>query len=207
VYLLRDAFALADPDVRDALTSPVTILREASGPRVHETSLGDLCGDKSAGDLSTWLDTYRLLQGAEALSSLGGWVAETNAEFGPVTQAGFAFIRSLDRSRAGEAVGRREQYFRLLRHALGPRDLICIPTAPTVAPLKGSAAYDRKGDYYRRALSLTAIAGVGRLPQVSMPLVTVDGVPIGLSLIGAHHEDLFLLQVAHEIERRAVNSP
>jgi Asp-tRNA(Asn)/Glu-tRNA(Gln) amidotransferase A subunit family amidase len=35
-----------------------------------------------------------------------------------------------------------------------------------------------------------------------MPLATVGSVPIGLSLIAAHGEDLFLLQVAREIEER-----
>jgi amidase len=207
VYLLCDAFALADPDARDSLQSPMNELRESFGPRVRETSLGALCDDSQAADLSTWLDTYRMLQGTEALSSLGGWVAEANPEFGPATQAGFEFIRGLDRTRIGEAVGRREHYFRLLRRALGPRDLVCIPTAPTIAPVKGSISYDRKGDYYRRALSLTAIAGVGRLPQISMPLAAVGGVPIGLSLIAAHGEDLFLLSAAREMEKLVVNSP
>ena len=206
VHLLIDAFALADPDVSKALQSPLDRLQTAFGDRLRETSLGALCGDSQAADLSTWVEIYRMLQGTEALSSHGGWLADTSPEVGPATQAGFEFIRSLDRTRVGEMVGRREHYFRLLRRALGPHDLICIPTAPTVAPLKGSVSYDRKGDYYRRALSLTAIAGVGRLPQVSMPLATVDSAPIGLSLIGAHDEDLFLLHVAREMEQRGVNS-
>jgi len=58
----------------------------------------------------------------------------------------------------------------------------------------------RVGDYYKRALSLTSIAGLCRLPQVSMPVshVEVDGleIPVGLSLIGAFGEDLFLMEVA-----------
>jgi amidase len=207
IHVVHDAFALVDAEVRNVLQSVLDGLPEAFNQHLRESLLGELCSDASAADLSTWLDTYRMLQGREALSSLGGWVAEATPEFGPATQAGFEYIRALDRSRIGEAVGRREHYFRLLRSALGPRDLICIPTAPTMAPLKGSISYDRKGDYYRRALSLTAIAGVGRLPQVSMPLATVGGVPIGLSLIAAHGEDLFLLHVARDIEQRAVNSP
>jgi amidase len=202
VHVLTDAFGLADPEVRQALQPPLDRIRKAFGDCLRETSLGALCGDVQAADFSTWLNIYRMLQGTEALSSLGAWIDEAKPEFGPATQAGFEFIRGLDRTRVGESVGRREHYFRLLRQALGPRDLVCIPTAPTVAPLKGSISYDRKGDYYQRTLSLTAIAGVGRLPQVSMPLATVGSVPIGLSLIAAHGEDLFLLQVAREIEER-----
>jgi amidase len=199
VYLLSEAFALADAEVRQALDPPIDRLRRILGSRVRETSLGKLLDDAEAADLATWLDTYRVLQGSEALSSLGPWVAEAKPAFGPATLAGFELIRGLDRTRIGAAARRREHYFRLLRQVLGRRDLLCIPTAPTVAPLKASVSYDRKGDYYRRALSLTAIAGVGRLPQVSLPLADVASVPIGLSLLAAHGEDMFLLQVAHEI--------
>jgi amidase len=166
VYVLNDAFALAGPEVRQALQSPLDGLRSVFSDCICQTSLGALCEDAQAADFSAWLNIYRILQGTEALSSLGAWVDEARPEFGPATQAGFEFIRSLDRTQVGLAVSRREHYFRLLRQAIGPRDLVCIPTAPAIAPLKGSVSYDRKGDYYQRTLSLTAIAGVGRLPQV-----------------------------------------
>jgi amidase len=90
----------------------------------------------------------------------------------------------------------REHYYRRLNSALASGDLLCIPTAPTVAPLKGSKAYDRSSDYYWRALSLTSIAGVARLPQVSMPLARVNGAPIGLSFVAARDRDLDLLAAA-----------
>jgi amidase len=205
IHVLSDAFALADPVVWQALASPVARLRTMFGRRVRETSLGELCQDTEAGDLTTWVEIYRALQGAETMSSLAGWIAAANPEFGPATRAGFEFIKKRDRTRIGEAIGRRERYFSQLRRSLGPRDLVCLPTAPAVAPLKRSHAYDRDSDYYRRALSLTSIAGVGRLPQVSMPLATVESAPIGLSLIAANGEDAFLLQVAKEIEKHALN--
>jgi amidase len=196
IHLLAEAFALADPEVREALQSPIARLRREFGNRVHETSLGEFCADADFVNLATWVDIYRALQGAETLSSLSAWIADARPELGPATQAGFDFIRKRDRTRVGEAIGRRERYFQQLRRSLGPRDLVCLPTAPAIAPLKGSHAYSRDSDYYRRTLSLTAIAGVGRLPQVSMPLATVGTVPIGLSFIAAHGEDLFLLQMA-----------
>jgi amidase len=197
IHLLAEAFALADPAVREALQSPIARIRQNYGDRVCETSLGEFRADAEFVDLATWVDIYRALQGAETLSSLGAWIADVTPDFGPASHAGFDFIKKRDRTRIGEAIGRRERYFQQLRRSLGPRDLICLPTSPTIAPLKGSHAYDRDSDYYRRTLSLTAIAGVGRLPQVSMPLATVDNAPIGLSFIAAHGEDLFLLQMAH----------
>jgi amidase len=202
IHLVGEAFALADTEVRQALERPLAVLRSGYGNRVLETSLADLLGDAAAGNLETWVEIYRALQSAETMSSLGAWIAATKPEFGPATQAGFEFISRRDRTKIGEAVALREHYFRLLRRALGPRDLLCFPTAPTIAPLKGSHPYDRNSDYYRRTLSLTAIAGVGRLPQVSMPQAKVGAAPIGLSLVAAHGEDSFLLGVADFISTR-----
>jgi amidase len=91
-------------------------------------------------------------------------------------------------------------------YSLGPRDLLCLPTAPTIAPLKGTASHDRQGDYYSRTLSLTSLAGVARLPQVSMPLATASSTPIGLSLVAAHGEDLWLLEISHMIDEHSRRS-
>jgi amidase len=46
---------------------------------------------------------------------------------------------------------------------------------------------------------LTSLAGIGRLPQVSMPLAEVDGLPIGLSLVAGRGQDAFLLSVAQAV--------
>ena len=206
IHLVAEAFSLADSEVRTALRPAVQCLQRTFGEQVRETSLGELCGDAEAADLTTWLSTYRTLQGAETASCLGAWVAGANPTFGPAAAAGFEFIKELDRTRVGEAACRREHYFRQLRRALGPHDLLCMPTAPTTAPRKGDVCYDRNGDYYQRTLSLTAVAGVGRLPQVSMPLGITPAAPIGFSLLGAHGEDLFLLQVASDIASAMVIS-
>ena len=72
-----------------------------------------------------------------------------------------------------------------------------MPTTPALAPIKGTLGLDRTtGDYYPRTLSLTAIAGIGRLPQVTLPVADVSGVPIGLSLLARHGRDGFLLAAA-----------
>ena len=202
IHLVTEAIELADAEVWRALQSGIDLLREMVGNAVQESSLGRICNDAEAANLGAWLDAYRRIQAAESESSLSAWVTEARPAFGPATQAGFDFIRSQDRGHVGEASRRRERFSRALSRALGPRDLLCIPTAATIAPLKGANAFDRSGNYYQRTLSLTAIAGVARLPQVSMPLATIASAPIGLSLLASRGEDLFLLQVAGEIGRR-----
>jgi amidase len=161
--------------------------------RMQPVSIADLCGDASAADWENWRDVYRRLVGTEVLSCHGSWIETARPEFGPIIAAGFDHAKAIDRSRLAEVISRRERYGSHLRRALGPRDLLCIPTAPKVAPLKDAASLDRNSDYYHLTVAFNAIAGVGRLPQVSMPLATASGAPIGLSLVGAHGEDAFLL--------------
>jgi amidase len=195
VYLITEPFALCDAEVRQALEAPLDRVRATFPGAVRDTSLQKLLVDREAADLSNWLNTFRTLRSAEVDSCLGPWVEAARPKFGPSAAAGFEIIRTRDRSQLGPAIYLRERLVRELHQALGPRDLICLPTAPTVAPLKGTASHDRHGDFYSRTLALTSIAGIGRLPQVSMPLANVSGIPTGLSFIGPHDEDMWLLQI------------
>ncbi len=198
IHLIKELFALADSAVQNALTPVVDQLRHTFHGKVRETSLAELCGDVRAANPATWLTIYRVLQGTEMLSCLGAWMESAAPEFGPAPSVGLQFVRSHDRSRVGEAIALRELFCRRLNGALGPHDLLCLPTAPTIAPLKNSKAYDRNSDYYIRTLPVTAVSGVGRLPQLSLPLGQVGTVPIGLSLAAAHGNDLLLLNVAKQ---------
>src|SRR5829696_5667160 len=89
---------------------------------------------------------------------------------------------------------------RAARAASAPHSM--LPSAPALAPLKGSMVsrgQSSVGDYYPRTLSLTSVAGIGRLPQVSLPLAESGGVPVGLSLLAAHGRDAFILEVAQRV--------
>jgi amidase len=195
VHLLREAFELADPDVRAALQSPVQQLRERWGRRVRETSLQEIDGEAGASAMEPWYETYRILQWAEIWSCLGPWITATKPSFGPAIAASFELARTLDRREIGPAVRRREQLYRRMAAFLGPEDLLCIPTAPTPAPVKGSNLRREVSGmgYFPRALSLTSLAGIARLPQVTMPMGRVNHLPIGLSLLGRQGADGFLL--------------
>jgi amidase len=200
IHLVREAFELADADVRRAMEQPIDSLRELVGSeRVRETSLAQLCADDRAADLTTWLTIYRVLQGTEFESCLGGWIADSRPALGPAMLAGIEFVKKLDRTRVGESIGLREHYLAGLNAALAGGDLLCLPTAPAVAPVKGSMSYDRSGDYYWRTLAINAIAGAARLPQISMPLAKVGDAPIGLSLIAGHRRDLQVLEAGRWI--------
>jgi amidase len=181
-------------------------LRNLFRGRLRDTSVREIDGEPEAPegtDFQTWHDTYGVLQWAEIESCLGAWIEATKPAFGPEAAQNFDLVKNLDRRRVGPAAQRREEYFRKLEAFLEPNDLLCMPTTPALAPLKGTIAPRGRAaadDYYPRALSLTSAAGIGRLPQVSLPLAeSSGGVPVGLSLLAANGRDAFLLSVTKKV--------
>lgn len=194
VHLLTDAFVLADDEVRESLAPWTARLRADFA--VSETTLEQIAGPGA--DLASWRDTFSVVQWAEIESTLGAWIAAANPAFGRATSESFRLVRELDRARVAPAVRLRERYARDLRAFLRPNELLCLPTTPAPAPVKGTTpprSETGPADWYPRALSLTSIAGIGRLPQVSLPVAEVDGAPVGLSLAAGHGRDDLLLDV------------
>ena len=202
IHLIREAFALADTDVQTALLEPMRWLREIFRDILLDSSLRELVPDGTGDSFAPWAETFCAIQWAEIKNSLGAWIATAKPEFGPEVAASFQLLNELDHRRIAEAVHRREQYFRSLHEFLGPYDLLCIPTTPAFAPCKGDppSRSSSGNGYYPRTLSLTSVAGMCRLPQVSLPIADVDGVPVGLSLLAKHGQDSFLLKLAETIE-------
>jgi amidase len=203
IHLIQEAFALADANVQQALSEPVRCLRDLFSERVRELSLREFAADEAGSSFEAWAETFCVIQWAEIKSCLGAWIAEAKPEFGPDVAASFELTNQLDRQRVAEALQRREQCFRRLHEFLGPHDLLCIPTTPVLAPRKGDppARTSSGSGYYARTLALTSVASIGRLPEVSLPLAQADGVPVGLSLLAKHGQDVFLLEIATSLQQ------
>ena len=82
---------------------------------------------------------------------------------------------------------------------LADGDVLCLPTSPRVAPLKDAPSDDLEVRFRQQAMNLLCIAGLAGLPQVSLPLATLDGLPLGLSLVGRRGADRRLLALAEAL--------
>jgi amidase len=93
---------------------------------------------------------------------------------------------------------RREARARLT-YLLGDNAIVCLPTTPFPAPAKGQAipVLDIMRD---RITCLAAHGGLTGVPQVSIPGAAVNGLPVGLSIIGAHGQDAMLVAVAKAVQ-------
>ena len=77
-----------------------------------------------------------------------------------------------------------------------------MPTMPDVAPL---ASADEAGleDYRNRATRLLCGAGLAGFPQLSLPLGSRLGAPLGISLLGPAGSDRSLVRLAERITAAA----
>jgi amidase len=82
---------------------------------------------------------------------------------------------------------------------LPPGTIACLPTTPFSAPRKGLSLAARD-PLAARISCLTSHGGLTGAPQVSLPGATVEGLPVGLSILGAHGSDATLVAVAQALE-------
>ena len=85
------------------------------------------------------------------------------------------------------------------QRVLSEVDLIAGPTAPTVAFKLGQKIADPVA-MYLSDIYTTAVNLAG-LPALSIPAGVVDGLPVGLQLIGGYFDEARLLNVAHQYQR------
>ena len=98
----------------------------------------------------------------------------------------------------------RDRFAALVQDLLADRDALVLPTIPVVAPETGSRVIEL-GDGREMGVqeALTALPGAFNCsgsPVVSVPVGLVDGLPVGLSLVGRIGADQELLAVAGVVE-------
>jgi amidase len=87
-----------------------------------------------------------------------------------------------------------------MQDILGTDGVLLMPTMPDVAPLIRQT--DAELETYRnRATSLLCVAGMAGLPQVSLPLASHQGAPLGISLVGPEGSDRSLVKLAEHLHR------
>jgi amidase len=191
LVIARDALALVEPAVRAAVEPALARLRRHFGSTIEI--------DVSHDGLASWMECFRTIQGAEVWANLGAWVETTRPSLAPAIAERIAWCRTVTGEQADAALEKRRAIRHHLEATIRQGDVLCLPTAPRAAPLRGTSAATAEVTYRFQAISLLCIAGLASLPQVNLPLASVDGCPLGVSLIGAHGTDRALLRATREI--------
>ena len=187
LLVATDAFAFADEAVATALSPLVDRLATLIGTR-QDVLLAPQ-------GLSVWQAAQRCLQSSEAWETFRPWIDQYNPRFAYNVARGLALAAQITDIERNRAALMREEARGRLRTLLPRGTILCLPTTPFPAPLReqpiSALAFPRE-----RISCLTCVGGLTGSPQVNLPGATVDGAPVGLSIIGGRGTDLDLLRVA-----------
>ncbi len=151
--------------------------------------------------LDDWFWIFRRLQGYEAWQSQGDWITAARPDLGPGVKERFQFGSTITKANYDADNARRDTIRGRVQDLLATDRVLIVPTVPSAAPKK-DAGFDWLDTYRNRALSILCISGLSGLPQITLPLGSVDGAPFGLSLIGPAGRDRALIALADTILSR-----
>lgn len=196
-FILDDAFQISDNDVKK------TLLDNLNGKNDFESiSFSEIIDYRKELNFEVIFHTYCQIQWAEIWNTHGSIIEYLKPILGEHAKKNFEITSQVDRSEIQDALMLREWFSKNINTFLGKNKVLIIPTSPSLSPKKGSIGKDRRaGDYYPRTLGLTAISGLARLPQISIPFSSINHVPIGLSLIAGKDNDEFLLNIAKDFNK------
>jgi amidase len=185
LLIAADAFAAVDPAVVAALGQGIAKVKSAFAS-VRDVKV-------YTGDPAEWSALFRILQGDEIRAFHSDWIARCRPTFGPGIRERFQWVQTIDPADVAKAKPRREAVAAHMAQLLSGEALLCLPTAPGIAPKLNTPAEELEA-FRARAFALLSVAGLARLPQINLPVGTLDGCPIGLSLIGPRGSDRGLLE-------------
>ena len=192
LVILDDAFEQADAPAAALLRSALAAMA------------GDLPGPRQARavaeGLDPWRECFRVIQAFEIWGIYGEFIERRRPRLGPGVRERLAFAAKVSQREAEEARKVRARARDQIRRLGKPGTVLALPTTPSVAPRVDVSA-EALEPFRANVMRLTCIAGLSGLPQVTIPIGTVSGCPVGLSFLGWAGSDEVLLDLAVRLSR------
>jgi len=188
--LARDAFALLDPAVTEALQPALRQAEAVLGSPVET--------DVAMEGFTTLYWAMRYIQSREAWMVDGPMIERYQPPLGPGVADRFAFSKAVTDAQVAESLAVRKTFRERFGAMLGTDTVLILPTMPDIAPLL-SESDEALNDYRNNALNLLCLSVLSGLPQVSIPLASRRGAPLGLSIMGPAGSDMSLVSLARRI--------
>ncbi|RYF79211.1 MAG: amidase [Comamonadaceae bacterium] len=193
VRLLKptDVWALAAPAAVHALQPALTRVCAALNSDALDTTV-------ALESFETMYWNFRYIQSREAWLTDGPLIERFAPPLGPGVAERFAWSRDVSDDQVALARAFRTRFRAHLAALLGADGVLVMPTMPDIAPLRSDSEASLE-DYRNRAIQMLCTAGLSGFPQISLPLATRDGAPLGLSLLGPAGSDRSLLALAQRL--------
>ena len=196
VLLARDAFALLAGPVREALQPALRQAAAALGAPEER--------DVAVEGFTALYWAMRYIQSREAWIVDGPMIERYRPPLGPGVADRFEFAKAVTDGQVAESLAIRSAFRARFSALLGQDTVLILPTMPDVAPLL-TESDEALNDYRNRALNLQCLSVLSGLPQVSIPLASRLGAPLGLSIMGPAGSDMSLVTLARQIADQAAS--
>lgn len=189
VLRLDDAWTLADAEFAAPLQRVLRVLSDLLDLQAESVHTA------AADTLESWRQTYAAAGAHEGWQVHGAWIEAQQPNFAPPIAARWRAASQVSDDDAVAAGDTAQRIRERVRALLGDDGVAVLPSAASLAPRRD--ADPATVDAVRlRTMAITCIAGLAGLPQISIPMATPDGVPLGISLLGPAGSDLVLTRLA-----------
>ncbi|MDX2021039.1 MAG: amidase [Deltaproteobacteria bacterium] len=155
------------------------------------------------GSLASWRSTYVALQNEELRQCHGEWIELQRPHLGAM--AGKLVTQAMTAPPVTDAIRAHAESINAAMHALlSTGSVLVIPTAAGAAPPRRESD-DHLEAFTEKCSMLCAIASLAGLPQISLPVGTLEGCPFGVSVVGPRGSDRELLQLVQRFSALPAN--
>ena len=139
---------------------------------------------------------YRTISGYEEWVVHGQWITQHKPTFGPQVAERFRNAANVTLAQRDDAERIRRSLINTVCDLLKDGTILCAPSTPDVAPLRGHADI---AEVRLPLLRLTALASLSGVPVVSVPLWKRNNLPLGLSFMAGPGRDETLLTLCSQV--------
>ncbi|PWB19194.1 MULTISPECIES: amidase [unclassified Comamonas] len=185
-----DVWGLVDSAVRPAWDGALQQITQLLG------SAQDCNAVLDSFDAMYW--SFRYIQGREAWMTDGAFISRYAPVLGPGVKERFDWSSNVSDAQVQEAEQFRARFRQHLADLLGSDGVLVMPTMPDIAPLRSADEVSLEA-YRNQAVQMLCLAGLAGFPQISLPLASRDGAPLGISLLGPAGTDRSLIAIAQQL--------
>lgn len=185
LIIAEDCFNAVDKDVKAALMPAIDYIKKDLSS-VEEIEI-------SPNGLDQWVDIFKIIQGYEVWESYGGWIKKYNPRLSRGPKQRLKRASKITLQQYKNAYSKRRAIIERVNNLVSDGGLLCLPTASSIAPLRNDPLKEINHKR-KQSSSLLCISPLTGTPQLTLPMVKKDKMPLGISLIGEKDTDLSLVE-------------
>ncbi len=185
-----DMFSIAQADVSNICQKFI----EGISDQLNVVDRVDIAGPA----IDNWRENFRVVQAFEVWQTFGKFVEKNMPQMGPGVFERMMDAKNISNDMAALARAKLVPIRERMDDLTSDNTVLIFPTCPVTAPSNQSSLEDLN-EYRVRTMRMVCAASISGLPQVTRPIGSIRGAPVGLSFVGWRNSDEELLHLAHSL--------